>query len=457
MTKELHQINYSANSSESIARCIYIGALAGYDPDGLHNDMESILQQYLVNIFLTSDDLDISLENIDLIKDKYDLSIEKLRKIKREVTRNTAFALLNNEIDQRIIDLNLLLTKDRDVYQISSINIINDDLWFDEEIDYIFHIIEYPLSDLVGQYDDIEEIKKFIEENKITKDDIVDAYKTYATYNNYFKECFDLITDFEVKNLILARIADLNYSTLCLVTTNMEIYKEHIPYEIPNFMEENRLKKSIFEIFNLKKAENYWGMHESYSVFVDEDAFNLDIDAQSQNVESTYDFIKLKPDLEIAVNSPTAIWHQAILHAFCSGEFNETQNLLLVNTMKITLGITAAINNIEADDFSEYSEQFGEELNLLVKLISEKFSYLTSLSDIELWDAYLEASDKITNPTLRSFTIAACCWIAQVTNSEVQDIGIGKLITMWNAYSGDEDREWYEEISAYANGEKGSS
>ena len=91
MTKELHQINYSANSSESIARCIYIGALAGYDPDGLHNDMESILQQYLVNIFLTSDDLDISLENIDLIKDKYDLSIEKLRKIKREVTRNTAF------------------------------------------------------------------------------------------------------------------------------------------------------------------------------------------------------------------------------------------------------------------------------------------------------------------------------------------------------------------------------
>ena len=31
MTKELHQINYSANSSESIARCIYIGALAGHE------------------------------------------------------------------------------------------------------------------------------------------------------------------------------------------------------------------------------------------------------------------------------------------------------------------------------------------------------------------------------------------------------------------------------------------
>lgn len=455
MNKELDQINYSVNSPESIARCIYIGALAEYDANGLHNDMEGILQDYLVNIFLTSDDLDISLENIELVKEKYDLGTEKLRQIKREVTRNTAYGLINNEIDQRIIDLNLLLTKNRDACQISSVNIINDDLWFDEEIDYIFHIIEHPLSELEDQYDDIEEIKTFIEENEITKDDIVDAYKAYATYDNYFKECFDLITDFELKNLILARIADLNYNTLSLVITKMGMYEEYIPFEIPSFMDENRLKKSIFEIFNLKKAENYWGMHESYSVFSDEDAFDLDIDAQSQDVESAYDFIKLKPDLEIASNSPTAIWHQAILHAFCTGEFNETQNLLLVNTMKITLGTTASINSVEVDDFSEYSEQYGEELNLLLELITEKFSNLTSLTDIELWDAYLEASDKITDPTLRNFTLAVCSWIAQETETELQNIGMGKLIKMWNAYANEEQQEWYEEILAYANGEKG--
>ena len=455
MNKGLDQINYSVNSPESIARCIYIGALAEYDANGLHNDMESILQDYLVNIFLTSDDLDISLENIELVKEKYDLSTEKLRQIKRGVTRNTAYGLINNKIDQRIIDLNLLLTKNRDTCQISSVNIINDDLWFDEEIDYIFHIIEYPLSELEEQYDDIEEIKTFIEENEITKDDIVDAYKAYATYDTYFKECFDLITDFELKNLILARVADLNYNTLSLVITQMGMYQEYIPFEIPSFMDENRLKKSIFEIFNLKKAENYWGMHESYSVFSDEDAFDLDIDAQSQDVESTYDFIKLKPDLEIASNSPTAIWYQAILHAFCTGEFNETQNLLLVNTMKITLGTTASINSVEVDDFSEYSEQYGEELNLLLELITEKFSNLTSLTDIELWDAYLEASDKITDPTLRNFTLAVCSWIAQETDTELQNIGMGKLVKMWNAYANEEQHEWYEEILAYANGEKG--
>ena len=455
MNKGLDQINYSVNSPESIARCIYIGALAEYDANGLHNDMENILQDYLVNIFLTSDDLDISLENIELVKDKYGLSKEKLRQIKREVTRNTAYALLNNEIDQRIIDLNLLLTKNRDACQISSVNIINDALWFDEEIDYIFHIIEYPLSELEDQYGDIEEIKTFIEENEITKEDIVDAYKAYATYDSYFKECFDLITDFELKNLILARIADLNYNTLSLVATTMGMYEEYIPFEIPSFMDENRLKKSIFEIFNLKKAENYWSMHESYSVFSGEDAFDLDIDAQSQDVESTYDFIKLKPDLEIASNSPTAIWYQAILHAFCTGEFNERQNLLLVNTMKITLGTTASINSVEVDDFSEYSEQYGEELNLLLELITEKFSNLSSLTDIELWDAYLEASDKITDPTLRNFTLAVCSWIAQETDAELQDLGMGKLVKMWNAYSYGEHQEWYEEILAYANGEKG--
>jgi len=45
MNKELDQINYSVNSPESIARCIYIGALAEYDANGLHNDMETILQE----------------------------------------------------------------------------------------------------------------------------------------------------------------------------------------------------------------------------------------------------------------------------------------------------------------------------------------------------------------------------------------------------------------------------
>jgi len=123
--------------------------------------------------------------------------------------------------------------------------------------------------------------------------------------------------------------------------------------------------------------------------------------------------------------------------------------------MKITLGTTAMVNSIEADDFSEYSEQYGKELNLLLELITEKFSNLTSLTDIELWDAYLEASDKITDPTLRNFTLAVCSWIAQETDTELQNIGMGKLVKMWNAYANEEQQEWYEEILAYANGEKG--
>ena len=458
MTKNSDPIIYSINSPESIARCIYIGALAEYDANGVHNNMESILKEYLVTMFLISEELEISKENIELVENKYDLSTKKLRQIKREVTRNTVSAhlLLNNVIDERIQELNMLLTKDRASFQISSVNIINEDLRFDEEIDYIFHIIEYPLSELQDQYGDIEEIKTFIEENEITKDDIVQAYKDYAIYTNYFKECFDLITDFEVKNFIVRRIADLNYMTLGMATVTMGIYKEYIPYEIPNFMDENRLEKSIFEIFNFKKVENYWSMYKSFSVFVDEDAFRLDIDTQSQDVESTHDFMKLKPDLPIKLNSPTAIWYQAILHAFISGEYNETQNLLLTNTMKITLGTAGLINNkIESDDSSQYFEKSGEELNLLVKLISKKFSNLTSLTDIELWDAYVEASDNITDPTLRNFTLAMCSWIAQATNTELQNIGLGKLIIIWNAYPDEQYETWYDEILAYANGERG--
>ena len=370
MNKNSDSISYSTNSPESIARCIYIGALAEYDENGLHNNMESMLQENLVNMFLTSDDLDITEKNIELVKNSYDLSIEKLRKIKREVTRNTAYLLLNSEVDQKIRDLNSLLIKDRDKFQISSVNIMNEDLWFEEEIDYIFHIIEYPLAELEDQYGDIEDIKTFITENNITKNEIVQAYKDYAIYDDYFKECFDKINDFQIKKFILRRIADLNFMTLGMVTNTMEVYKEYIPFEIPNFMDENRLKKSIFEIFNLKKVNNYWGMHESFSVFVDDDAFSLDIDTQSRDIQSTYDFMKLKPDLSIKLNSPTAIWYQAILHAFCTGEFNETQNLMLVNTMKITIGTTASINKIGSNDFSQYFEQSSEELHLLVKLVS---------------------------------------------------------------------------------------
>ena len=455
MNKNSDSISYSTNSPESIARCIYIGALAEYDENGLHNNMESMLQENLVNMFLTSDDLDITEKNIELVKNSYDLSIEKLRKIKREVTRNTAYLLLNSEVDQKIRDLNSLLIKDRDKFQISSVNIMNEDLWFEEEIDYIFHIIEYPLAELEDQYGDIEDIKTFITENNITKNEIVQAYKDYAIYDDYFKECFDKINDFQIKKFILRRIADLNFMTLGMVTNTMEVYKEYIPFEIPNFMDENRLKKSIFEIYNLKKVNNYWGMHESFSVFVDDDAFSLDIDTQSRDIQSTYDFMKLKPDLSIKLNSPTAIWYQAILHAFCTGEFNETQNLMLVNTMKITIGTTASINKIEPNDFSQYFEQSSEELHLLVKLVSEKFTNLTSLNDIELWDAYLEASDNITDQTLRNFTIAICSWIAQVTETELQNIGMGKLVMMWDAYPTEEQQVWYEEISAYANGEKG--
>ena len=92
---------------------------------------------------------------------------------------------------------------------------------------------------------------------------------------------------------------------------------------------------------------------------------------------------------------------------------------------------------------------------MLLELITEKFSNLTSLTDIELWDAYLEASDKITDPTLRNFTLAVCSWIAQETDTELQNIGMGKLVKMWNAYANEEQQEWVDEILAYANGEKG--
>ena len=84
-----------------------------------------------------------------------------------------------------------------------------------------------------------------------------------------------------------------------------------------------------------------------------------------------------------------------------------------------------------------------------------KINTITKLTDIELWDAYLSAADKITNPDLQDLSIAICVWVAQVSNADIQNKAIGKLIMEWHRYSNDATSYWIDEINAYASGEKG--
>ena len=336
-----------------------------------------------------------------------------------------------------------------------NIKIIDDDLYFYNTIDHYINIIESPLSVIKSQYEDINKIKTYITKNKITTETIIKSYKNYVSYSDYFIECFDLITDDEIQKFILRNLRSTNEMSKQTMLMTMRFNQDDIPFDIPDPFDDRRIELSIFESFNAIKIINYWDMSMFNSEFVNKDLFRVDINKSIDKTKSSSDFNKLKPNFEIKENSPTAIWYLAILHAYCDGEFDETDNLLLVNTMKICLAVTAKINEIKSDKYNDYFEEFSHDNELLMNFLNNDLSKVAKITDVEFWDAYLEASDKITDPDLQDFVIAICVWVAQVETADIQDKAIGKLSMLWDRFSQDVTSNWLYEINAYATGDKG--
>ena len=404
---------------------------------------------FITTHYLLQDDSD----DIEKIKSKYDLNINKLRAIRREVVRNTAHSLIKAVKDSNLEDLNTMFL-DFSNWVPLNVKIIDEDLYYDA-MDHYLNIIKNPLSIIQTQYEDITKIKSYITKSKITTETIIESYKNYVSYSEYFTESFDLITDDEIRKFILRNLSSANEMVKQTKLMQMKFNQEDIPFEIPDIFEERRIDKSIFESFNIIKIANYWNFPMITSEFVSQESFALDIKKSIDKAESTFDFNKLKPGFEIKENSPTAIWYLAILHAYCDGVFDKTDNLLLVNTLKICLGVTAAINKIESDQSDDYFEQVNHDNDLLMNFLKNKLFKIKKITDVEFWDAYLEASDKITDPDLQDFAIAICVWVAQVETADIQNKAIGKLSLLWGRFSQEATSSWLNEINAYASGDKG--
>ena len=392
--------------------------------------------------------------DIDKIKSEYGLNIDKFRAIRRDVVRNTAHNLIKAEKNSNLEELNTMLFDFNSVIPLN-IKIIDDDLYFYNTIDHYLNIIESSLSVIKSQYEDINKIKTYITKNEITTETIIKSYKNYVSYSDYFIECFDLITDDEIQKFILRNLLSTNEMSKQTTLMTMRLNQDDIPFDIPDPFDERRIELSIFESFNVIKIINYWDLSMFNSEFVNKDLFRVDINKSIDKTKSSSDFNKLKPNFEIIENSPTAIWYLAILHAYCDGEFDETDNLLLVNTMKICLAVTAKINKIKRDKYSDYFEKFSHDNELLMNFLNNDLSKVGKITDVEFWDAYLEASDKITDPDLQDFVIAICVWVAQVETADIQDKAIGKLSMLWDKFSQDVTSNWLYEINAYATGDKG--
>ena len=392
-------------------------------------------------------------DDIEKIKNKYDLNINKLRAIRREVVRNTAHSLIKAVKDSNLEDLNTMFFDFNNIVPLN-VKIIDEDLYYDA-IDHYLNIIKNPLSIIQTQYEDITKIKSYITKNKITIETFIKSYKDYVSYSEYFTESFDLITDDEIRKFILMNLSSTNEMAKQSELTQMKFNEEDIPFDIPDIFE-RRIENSILESFNIIKIMNYWNFPMITSEFVSQESFALDIKKSTDKAESTFDFNKLKPGFEIQENSPAAIWYLAILHAYCDGVFDKTDNLLLVNTLKICLGVTAAINKIvESGQSDDYFEQVNHDNDLLMNFLKNKLFKIKKITDVEFWDAYIEASDKITDPDLQDFAIAICVWVAQVETADIQNKAIGKLRLLWGRFSQEATSSWLNEINAYASGDKG--
>ena len=334
-----------------------------------------------------------------------------------------------------------------------NIKILDDELYYADHIDHYLNIIESPLSVIKEQYSDIGKIKSFITNNKITTKKFIEMFEEFISYSKYFKESFDMIDDIKIRNFIIFNIETINLMANNTAHSIMRFNQEDINFEVPDPFDGNRINKSILESFNIIKVQNYWSSLNIKSEFVDVNEFKIDISKKSKESKKQYDFDKLKPNFDIKENSVTAIWYLALLHAYCDGIIDKTDNYLLVNTLKVCLYTTAVVHEI--DNFENYVNQSSKDNDRLMDFVENNINNITKLTDIELWDAYLSAADKITNPDLQDLSIAICVWVAQVSNADIQNKAIGKLIMEWHRYSNDATSYWIDEINAYASGEKG--
>jgi len=443
------------NNIISITKCVYIGMMSEFDDNPLTDLHDSMLSDSLAVRFMSDElieevDSSKTIEIINEFKTANNILPFQLREIRREVFRNIADELTNKyERCPELIELHNIFTE-YDLFPIN-IEIKNTNLYL-EPLEHYMHIISSPLSELLDDYKDITKIKKFLTKNKITETALVDMYQSYVNYSKYFKSCFDKIHELKDKQMIISLIQD---SKMIWDANQLSLsFNEMLGIESP--FESERIKQNLLECFNVEKIKTYWGLLDQESDYVDYSKFSLNISEYSNEIDQEFDFRKLKPDFEIRENSVAAIWFLAIIYAILDGGFDERENMLLINTMKITLAVVSKISEGLVNDGSSPADDWIETDNeLLRNYRANKLSSLTKVQLSELWEAFHCAADKITHPELHAFAIAICVWVSQGEPSEIQEQAIGKLSFRWDQFDHDLSMTWLNEINSYALGEKG--
>ena len=418
----------------------------------LHDSMlsDSLAMKLMYDEISEEEDSNKIIDIINEFKISNNILPSQLREIRRDVFRNIASELASlYDRCPELIELHNIFTE-YDLFPIN-IKIKNEDLYLDS-IEHYLRIINSPLSDLIDDYEDITQIKSFLTKNKIKETDLVSMYQSYVNYSKYFKDCFDDIHKLEDKLIVMSLIKECsmmwNANQLSLS------FNEDLGIESP--FDHRRVEQNLLDCFNTQKINSYWGLSELESDYLDYDIFSLDTSLYTNKTKQEFNFEKLKPGFDIKENSVVAIWYLAIIHGILDGNFDETESMLLINTMKISVALVSKvneksedINNSAADDWIQRDHE------LLMDYRTNKLSSISKIQLSELWEAYHCAADKITNPELHAFAIAICVWISQGDLSETQNQGIGKLSFRWNQFDNDSIMFWLDEINAYATGEKG--
>ena len=418
----------------------------------LHDSMlsDSLAMKLMYDEISEEEDSNKIIDIINEFKISNNILPSQLREIRRDVFRNIASELASlYDRCPELIELHNIFTE-YDLFPVN-IKIKNEDLYLDS-IEHYLRIINSPLSDLIDDYEDITQIKSFLTKNKIKETDLVSMYQSYVNYSKYFKDCFDDIHKLEDKLIVMSLIKECsmmwNANQLSLS------FNEDLGIESP--FDFRRVEQNLLDCFNTQKINSYWGLSELESDYLDYDIFSLDTSLYTNKTKQEFNFEKLKPGFDIKENSVVAIWYLAIIHGILDGNFDETESMLLINTMKISVALVSKVNEKSEDiDNSAADDWIQRDHELLMDYRTNKLSSISKIQLSELWEAYHCAADKITNPELHAFAIAICVWISQGDLSETQNQGIGKLSFRWNQFDNDSIMFWLDEINAYATGEKG--
>lgn len=418
----------------------------------LHDSMlsDSLAMKLMYDEISEEEDSNKIIDIINEFKISNNILPSQLREIRRDVFRNIASELASlYDRCPKLIELHNIFTE-YDLFPIN-IKIKNEDLYLDS-IEHYLRIINSPLSDLIDDYEDITQIKSFLTKNKIKETDLVSMYQSYVNYSKYFKDCFDDIHKLEDKLIVMSLIKEC--SMIWDANQLSLSFNEDLGIESP--FDFRRVEQNLLDCFNTQKINSYWGLSELESDYLDYDIFSLDTSLYTNKTKQEFNFEKLKPGFDIKENSVVAIWYLAIIHGILDGNFDETESMLLINTMKISVALVSKVNEKSEDiNNSAADDWIQKDHELLMDYRTNKLSSISKIQLSELWEAYHCAADKITNPELHAFAIAICVWISQGDLSETQNQGIGKLSFRWNQFDNDSIMFWLDEINAYATGEKG--